>query len=158
VTGLNIDAVVVDPAEAERLGYGEDAIWLRAIGRGDVQVADYTSSDCIGPPPHSHPWDEVQIVVEGEAEFLIGAAWRGGGSGTVQLLPRGVAHSVRVPAGRARIIQVTIGAPYDGFARAMARLSEDGASLPEFVAEAARHGVLPGPPFTTAPGERPSPP
>jgi hypothetical protein len=43
--------------------------------------------------PRSRPWDEAQIVVEGEAEFRIGAGdWVRGGSGTVQLLPRGGAR------------------------------------------------------------------
>jgi hypothetical protein len=62
-------------------------------------VADYTSSDREGPPRHRDPWDEAQIVADGYVEFLVGDAteWVGGGSGTVQLLPQAVAHSVRVP-------------------------------------------------------------
>jgi hypothetical protein len=60
---------------------------------------------------------------------------------TVQLLPRGVPHSVRIPSGAARIIQVSIGAPYDGFAKDMARLFAAGAPLDEIVAAANKHGV-----------------
>ena len=77
----------------------------------------------------------------GYAEFLINGTWQGGESGTVQLLPRGVPHSVRIPSGTARIIQVSIGAPYDGFARDMARLFAAGAPLDEIVAAANKHGV-----------------
>ena len=40
-----------------------------------------------------------------------------------------------------RIIQVSIGAPYDGFARDMARLFAAGAPLGEIVAAANKHGV-----------------
>ncbi|CRK60726.1 hypothetical protein [Alloactinosynnema sp. L-07] len=141
MTDLTIDAVVIPGDQAERVDYPDDTIWLRAVGHGDIQVADYTSTDRDGPPAHSHPWDEAQIVVEGEVEFLIGDRWQGGGSGTVQLLPRGVAHSVRVPAGTARILQVSVGAPYDGLARDMARLFAAGASLAEIVEVAGQHGV-----------------
>jgi mannose-6-phosphate isomerase-like protein (cupin superfamily) len=142
VSGLQIDAVVLRGEEAELVRYPADEIWLRAAGHGDIQVADYVSDDRDGPPAHSHPWDEVQIVVEGVAEFRIGDGdWTRGGSGTVQLLPQGVPHTIRVPEGRARIIQVSIGAPYDGFARDMARLFAAGAPLAEIAAVAATHGV-----------------
>ena len=139
---LHLEAVVLPGDQAEVVRYPADEIWLRAAGHGDVQVADYRSEDRDGPPAHSHPWDEAQIVVDGEAEFRIGDRdWVRGGSGTVQLLPRGVPHTIRIPSGSARLIQVSIGPPYDGFAREMARLFAAGAPLDEIVASANRHGV-----------------
>jgi quercetin dioxygenase-like cupin family protein len=141
VAELHLEAVVLPGDQAEVVRYPADEIWLRAAGHGDVQVADYRSEDRDGPPAHSHPWDEVQVV-EGEAEFRIGDGdWVRGGSGTVQLLPRGVPHAIRIPSGSARLIQVSIGPPYDGFARDMARLFAAGAPLAEVVAAANRHGV-----------------
>ena len=102
--------------------------------------------DGSGPPPHSHPWDEAPIVVDGEAEFRLGVGeWIRAGSGSVQLLPKGVPHAIRVPEGIARIIQVSIGAPYDAFARDMARLMAAAAPLEEIVEVAGRHGVRLGP-------------
>jgi hypothetical protein len=140
--GLNVDPVVLRGQDAELVRYPADDIWLRAFGHGDIQVADYVSEDRDGPPGHSHPWDEVQVVVAGEAEFRVGGGdWVRGGSGTVQLLPAGVAHCIRVPSGRARIIQVSIGPPYDDFARGMARLFSSGAPLDTIAEAAARHGV-----------------
>ena len=59
----------------------------------------------------------------------------------MQLLPHGVPHSVRVPAGTARIMQVSIRSPYDGFARDMARHFAAGASMAQIVEAAGRHGV-----------------
>ena len=117
MTGLHIDTVVLPGEMAQRVDYPADTIWLRAAGHGDIQVADYTSVDREGPPAHSHPWDEVQIVVDGYVEFLVNGVWQGGESGTVQLLPRGVPHSIRIPSGTARIIQVSIGPPYDALAK-----------------------------------------
>jgi mannose-6-phosphate isomerase-like protein (cupin superfamily) len=142
MSGLQVDPVVLVGDRAELIRYPADDIWLRAVGHGDIQVADYRSVDRDGPPAHSHPWDEAQIVVEGEAEFRIGDGdWIRGGSGSVQLLPSGVPHAIRVPEGSARIIQVSIGPPYDAFARDMARLQAAGAGLDEIVATALRHGV-----------------
>jgi hypothetical protein len=140
---IRLDAVVLRGEDAERIDYPDDRIWLRAVGHGDLQVADYTSTDPEGPPRHRHPWDEAQIVVDGYVEFLVGDAseWMGGGSGTVQLLPRGVAHAIRVPSGEARIVQVSIGPPYDAFAREMASLFAEGAPLERIAEAAARHGV-----------------
>lgn len=57
------------------------------------------------------------------------------------MLPAGVAHSVRVPEGSARLLYVTIGAPYDGFARELAALYASGqVDLASVVAIANRHG------------------
>ncbi|HSN75922.1 MAG TPA: hypothetical protein VL334_12680 [Anaerolineae bacterium] len=53
-----------------------------------------------------------------------------------------MAHSVRVPEGSARLLYVTIGAPYDGFARELAALYASGqADSSSVVAAANRHGV-----------------
>lgn len=142
MTELKIDAVVLPGGAAELVRYPDDEIWLRAAGHGDVQVADYTSTDREGPPMHRHPWDEAQIVVSGYAEFRIGDDdWVGGGSGTVQLLPKGVPHAIRIPEGEGRLIQVSIGPPYDGFARDVAALLAEGAPLERIAEVAATHGV-----------------
>ena len=53
-------------------------------------------------------------------------------------------HAIRIPEGEARLIQVSIGPPYDGFARAMAALFSEGASLESIAAAAAEHGVTLG--------------
>lgn len=142
VTGLRIDPVVIPGEAAERVDYPDDRIWIRAAGHGDLQVADYTSTDRAGSPMHRHPWDEAQIAVDGYAEFRIGSDdWAGGGTGTVQLLPRGIPHAVRVPSGVARVIQVSIAPPCDAFARDIAAALAAGASLERIAETAARHGV-----------------
>lgn len=139
---LLIDAVVIPGEQAELISYPDDEILLRAAGHGDVQVADWSSTDRTGPPMHSHPWNEVQIVVTGEAEFRIGDDdWVPGGQGTVQLLPKGVPHSIRIPQGQARVIQVSIGEPYDGFARSMASLFAEEAPLERIAEVAGTFGV-----------------
>ena len=44
----------------------DDDIHLCGVGLGNVQVADYRSRDRRGSPRHSHEWDEIEIVIEGE--------------------------------------------------------------------------------------------
>lgn len=139
---LDIAGGVVRGDEYEVVRYPTDEIWLRVAGRGDVQVAEYTSDDREGPPPHHHEWDEIEYVIDGEVEFYVGGEWHRGGAGTVQLLPAGEPHSVRVPEGTARVLMVTIGAPYDGFARDLADLYESGEVTGAKVVEVGgRHGV-----------------
>lgn len=139
---MDIEPIVLLGDESEVIRYPADTIWLRAAGHGDLQVAEYVSEDRDGPPAHTHPWDEAQIVISGEVEFRVGhGSWVAAGPGSVQLLPHGIAHSVRVPQGTARLVQVSVGAPYDAFARDMARLFARDAPLAEIAEVAAHHGV-----------------
>ena len=142
MTTVEMAAGVIDGKQFETVHYPGDEILLRVTGGGNVQVIEYFSTDQDGPPPHYHPWHEIEFVIEGEVEFYQQGAWTRGGPGTVQMLPAGVAHSVRVPHGAARILYVTIGAPYDGFARELSALYASGqANLSGIVAVANRHGV-----------------
>lgn len=131
----------------EVVRYPADEIFLRGVGHGNVQVVEYVSTDRDGSPLHRHEWDEIEIVVEGEAEFRVGNEVTSGGRGTVQFLPAGVPHSVRIPERTARIVLVTIGPPYDGFAREMAAQFASSASLAEIADRAGEFGV------TLVPGE-----
>jgi len=131
---------VVDGDAAEVVRTPTDLVKLLVTDRGDVQVAEYTSADRDGPPAHTHQWHEIEYVIEGEVEFLLDGQWRSASVGDVQVLPAGSSHSVRVPEGEARVLMVTIGAPYDGFARDLAALPDD-ATGAEVVAAASRHGV-----------------
>ncbi len=133
---------IVHSADAEVLQSPTDLIRLLVTGHGDVQVADITSTDRVGPPVHTQEWHEVQYVVDGEAEFWLDGEWHRLGPGSVQVLPAGVPHTVRIPEGEARILQVTMGAPFDAFIRDMVALDNDPSSVPAAKGEAAaRHGV-----------------
>lgn len=125
----------------EVVRYPTDEIYLRGVDHGNVQVIEYTSTDRDGPPRHSHEWDEIEFVIEGQVEFEVGEMIVRGGPGTVQFCPAGVPHAVRVPNGRAHLVYVTIGRPYDQFAREMARLISDGAPLAAVAERAGEFGV-----------------
>ena len=77
--------------------------------------------------------------------MIDGGPWTRGGPGTVHMLQAGASHSVRIPDGRARLLMVTVGAPYDGFAKAVsALLQRDGYTAAELVDTAGRFGVTLG--------------
>ncbi len=142
MTSVQMTASIVDGGRFDTIRYPDDEIMLRVTGGGNVQVVEYHSTDRDGPPPHYHPWHEIEFVIEGEVEFYLQGEWIHAGPGAVQMLPAGVAHSVRVPAGKAKLLYITIGAPYDGFARELSALYEFGqADLQSIVATANRHGV-----------------
>lgn len=142
MTEIQMTAGVITGAHYETLRYPDDEILLRVTQGGNVQVIEYISTDREGPPPHYHPWHEVEFVIDGEVEFYVNGVWTRGGAGTVQMLPAGASHSVRVPSGTARLLYVTIGPPYDAMARELSALYLSGkVDLPAIVAIAHRHGV-----------------
>jgi quercetin dioxygenase-like cupin family protein len=135
-------AGIVDGAIFETVHYPADEVLLRVTESGNVQVIEYQSTDREGPPAHTHPWHEVEYVIEGEVEFFLHGAWVRSGPGAVQMLPAGVAHSVRVPAGSARLLMITIGARFDGMARELGALYATGRhAMADVVAIAMRHGL-----------------
>jgi quercetin dioxygenase-like cupin family protein len=141
-TEVEMTAAIIDGGDFQTVRYPTDEIHVRVAQGGNVQVVEYESIDRDGPPPHYHPWYEIEYVIEGHVEFYVNGHWTAGGPGTVQMLPAGAAHSVRVPEGTARLLMITIGAPYDGFARDLSALYSSGAAdLASVVAIANRWGV-----------------
>jgi quercetin dioxygenase-like cupin family protein len=139
---VQMTAGVTTGDQFETIHYPDDEIILRVTRGGNVQVIEYISADREGPPPHSHQWHEVEFVIEGEVEFYVNGLWTRGGPGTVQMLPAGANHSVRVPHGTARLLYVTIGPPYDGMARELSALyATENADLPSVLEIAHRYGL-----------------
>ena len=129
-------------------GAGGDELRLRVDGEGGecpVAVVEGTSEDREWAPFHSHPWDELTYVLEGEIEFRVGDTQALGATGAIVALPRGVPHSLRVPEGRARYLMVTLGAPSIRFLEEVGQAYADGPTLERLIEIAGRHGVTPVP-------------
>jgi hypothetical protein len=126
-------------------GAGGDRLLVRLDSTGPCPIAlvEDTSEDREWVPLHSHPWDELTYVLEGEMEFTVGGETRGGGPGTLVTLPRGVPHTLRVPTGRARFMLLTVGAPSVEFLREVGEVYATGPTLERLVEVAGRHGVRP---------------
>jgi hypothetical protein len=126
-------------------GAGDDRLVVRLATAGPcpITLVEDTSSDREWAPLHSHPWDELTYVLEGEMEFTIGAETRVGGPGTLVSLPRGVPHTLRVPSGTARFMMLTVGAPSVEFLREVGQVYATGPTLERLLEVASRHGVTP---------------
>ncbi len=142
MTEVQMTAGVTTGDTFETVRYPTDEIILRVTRGGNVQVIEYSSTDREGPPPHSHLWHEIEYVIEGEVDFYVNGQWTRGGPGTVQMLPAGASHSVRVPNGTAKLLYVTIGPPYDRMARELSALyASENADLAGIVEIASRYGL-----------------
>jgi mannose-6-phosphate isomerase-like protein (cupin superfamily) len=126
-------------------GAGDDRLVVRLATAGPcpITLVEDTSSDREWAPLHSHPWDELTYVLEGEMEFTIGAETQVGGPGTLVSLPRGVPHTLRVPSGTARFMMLTVGAPSVEFLREVGQVYATGPTLERLLEVASRHGVTP---------------
>jgi hypothetical protein len=141
------------PGSGQELpGAGGDRLLARLATAGPcpITLVEDTSADREWAPPHSHPWDELTYVLEGELEFTVGGQTGAGGPGTLVSLPRRVPHTLRVPSGTARFLLLTVGAPSLGFLREVGEAYASGPTLERLVEIAGRHGVepafdLPGP-------------
>lgn len=136
---------VLRPDAGERFpGAGGDAMLLRfeTDGADPVAWVEDTSEDHEWVPFHTHPWDELEYVLEGEMEFRVGDERASGGPGTLVSIPRGVPHTLRVtPGGRARFVMVTLGAPSATFLQEIGRVYAEGPTTERLIEVAGRHGL-----------------
>ncbi len=61
----------------------------------------------MGPPPHSHPWDEAFYVLEGSVEFICDGERHACLPGTLVHVPAGTVHGFHYRAGGGRMLEFT---------------------------------------------------
>ena len=61
----------------------------------------------VGPPPHSHDWDESFFVLEGQIEFVVSSGAVVCKAGTLVHVPADTVHSFRFCAGGGRMLEIT---------------------------------------------------
>lgn len=61
----------------------------------------------MGPPPHSHPWDEAFYVLEGSVEFICDGEQHACRPGTLVHVPAGTVHGFHYLAGGGRMLEFT---------------------------------------------------
>ena len=83
----------IHPAgSGERLpGAGGDRLLARLATAGPcpLTLVEDTSADREWAPLHSHPWDELTYVLEGEMEITVGTGTRSGGPAPWSACPGG---------------------------------------------------------------------
>jgi mannose-6-phosphate isomerase-like protein (cupin superfamily) len=144
--GHGLEAGVHPPESGERFaGAGGDDILVRLETSADdpVTVVEDASSDTEPVPRHSHPWDELVYVLDGEMSLTCGESMIVGGPGTLAVLPHGVPHTLHVTRPPARFLMITFGAPSAAFLREVGQTYAEGPTRERLLDVAARHGVKP---------------
>jgi quercetin dioxygenase-like cupin family protein len=96
------------PLTGRTLHVLDDTLRVDVAGQ-QVEVFELTGPRESGPPPHSHPWDEVYIGIDGEVEVTIGDEVSTVGPGDVVCAPAGALHCYRIASDTARFRLVTSG-------------------------------------------------
>ncbi len=114
---------------------------------GSYEVFLQSGAESVGPPLHSHPWDEAYFVIEGVLRVTIGDKAHDLVAGGFVHIPAGSYHNYAGAGGPARFVSIT---SQPGAARFFADLDREVSTvppdLPALLAVAERHRVRVQPP------------
>lgn len=60
-----------------------------------IEVFDTEGPAEAGPPPHTHPWEEIYLVLDGELEVTVNGKASRVNSGEIVHIPAGATHAYR---------------------------------------------------------------
>jgi len=107
---------------------GESVTVLAAGERtGSYEIFIQSGPEGVGPPPHTHPWDEAYFVLEGMLEVSANGVAQVLGPGGFVHVPAGCVHAYASKGGPARFLSVT---SKPGAARFFGEMNRDVATLP----------------------------
>jgi quercetin dioxygenase-like cupin family protein len=110
---------------------------------GSYEITLQEGPEGVGPPPHSHPWDESFYVTRGSVLFSAGGADHTAGPGTLVHVPAGTVHAFRFGAGGGGMVEFS-GAGGQAtrlFSSVAKEVPEGVANLPKLLGVMQRHGV-----------------
>ena len=98
----------------------------------------------VGPPPHSHPWDESFYVTRGSVLFCAGGANHTAGPGTLVHVPAGTVHAFRFGPDGGGMVEFSGsgGQATRLFSSVAKEVPEGTADLPKLLGVMQRHGVM----------------
>jgi len=73
----------------------------------DQQVTVQSGTEGVGPPPHSHDWDETFYVTKGQVEFVCGGEAATCAVGTLVHVPAGTVHAFSFGPGGGEMFEFT---------------------------------------------------
>lgn len=97
----------------------------------------------IGPPPHSHPWDESLYVTQGEGEFDCNDRSVRATAGSLVHVPAGTVHAFRFGRSGGAMIEFTAagGAATQMFTAVAKEVPPGPPDVPKLIGLLQRHGV-----------------
>ena len=119
---------------------------IRVVGGGEqVEIFELSGPRESGPPPHSHPWDEAYIGIDGDVEITVADATRTLRAGDVAFAPGGTLHCYRILTDTASFRVITSGHRASAFFADMDANAPAGSptpdTLPTIVDVARRNGL-----------------
>lgn len=147
---MNGEPIFARSDEGAVLRVVEDSVRVLAAGRdtgGAYEIFELSGPRASGPPPHSHPWSEAYVLLEGEVEVTIGERKLNATPGCFVNIPAGLTHAYRVLSEGARFIVVTSPAGASDFFADIDRETSGALDLENILKVALRHGLtVPLPP------------
>lgn len=107
---MRTEPLVVRPRDRERaLNVVGCGITVLASNErtGSYEITFQTGTEGMGPPPHSHPWDEAFFVVEGIVDFTLDGKAVHAEAGTLIHIPAGTRHGFTFGAGGGKMLELT---------------------------------------------------
>ena len=105
---MKSEAFVVTPEDYPRaldvLGVQTTVLAPNTATHG-YEVTLQEGDEGVGPPPHSHPWDESFFVMRGKVEFSCAGKTVVAQAGTLVHVPAGTVHAFRFGSGGAAMIE-----------------------------------------------------
>ena len=105
------DVIITNSAQITPLDvFGEKITILADHNQtGGYEVYVHDAPEGVGPPPHSHPWDEAFYVVNGAVNFVCGGVAKTVEAGGFVHVPAGTIHTFRYASPTARVLGITSG-------------------------------------------------
>lgn len=122
------------------LGESLRPLLTRDMG-SSVEIFDTSGPAGSGPPPHSHPWEEIHVVLEGELEVTVDGESHVLSKGSVAHVPGGAVHSYRNLTEAHFLTIVTKGNASKFFAKAASEVNMSPPDIPALIRVASDHGI-----------------
>jgi quercetin dioxygenase-like cupin family protein len=106
-----------------------------------IEIFDTSGPAGSGPPPHSHPWEEIHVVLEGELEVTVDGQSHVLTRGGVAHVPGGTMHSYRNLTEAHFLTIVSKGNAAKFFAQAAGEVEMSPPDIPALVRVANGHGI-----------------
>jgi quercetin dioxygenase-like cupin family protein len=134
---------VVAPAQHHPLKVlGETiSVLASAEATGSYEVFLQSGPEGVGPPPHTHPWDESYYVLAGKLEVLLGDRTVVLSPGELAFVPRGTPHCFRIMANDTKFLSFNSERGASKFFEELDHEVGGAVDLPKIVAVAQRHEV-----------------
>jgi quercetin dioxygenase-like cupin family protein len=114
---------------------------------GSFEVFLQSGDEGIGPPPHSHPWDEAYYVLGGRLQIMCDGVERVLPPGAFAFLPAGSIHAYKGVGGSTTFLSITSKA---GASRFFAEMSREAPEFPPVLEKIApiaiRNQIIPAMP------------